>query len=440
MAVLERVVSRIRFSREPLINHILVPIGLIISLPVIASLSVKAELNGVSAVQSVWYYPLASLYLAYIAFSAYSSYRLTKIVMKHLVDSGITSYYWLRNMGDDDAVLRLYKSGLRRKVLPSPITSLILCLVTGGLAYPIILYMVERVFSLHAYGEEKKFLGHTQVKPIGVGQGVLDIAASMLTIGAYMFYWIRRVIKTYNNHILLVHSRHPEPPVPGETSVPERLYPRGPILAFSMMLIGLGLTIFFVMSGLPVYLLYIVGIGFITCYYSYIYSRRNFALQFLVTLGMIYFLFITTSIIGFAGQALFASLYKHLEQIAGRLSMNDPWLLSVQIFTNNLVPSTVALAPIIGTPYLAYAIGQAGIIYGFMISVKLPTYGPAILSLPVMPHSILELSAYALFISSAIRLLRGDKRVIVKIIGSYMVLYAAALVEAFSIYLAHAIS
>jgi len=218
LAVLDRLVSRIRFEREPLINHILVPIGLIVSLPVITVLSVRVQVGGLSSLWGAWYYPLASLYLAYTVFSAYSAYRLSKIVMVHLVDSGLTSYYWLRNMGDDDAVVRLYKSGLRKKGLPSPPTSLILCLITGGLAYPVILHMVERVFSHHAYGEEKKFLGHSQAKPLSLGQGILDIAASTLTIGVYLFYWIRRFIKTYNNHIELVHSRHPEPPVPGSHS------------------------------------------------------------------------------------------------------------------------------------------------------------------------------------------------------------------------------
>ncbi|MCE4618649.1 MAG: hypothetical protein F7C37_04315, partial [Desulfurococcales archaeon] len=362
MTVLGRLVSRIRFKREPLINHILVPIGLIVSLPVIAVLSVKVQIGGLSSLQETWYYPLASLYLAYMAFSAYSAYRLSKIVTRHLVDSGLMSYYWLRNMGDDDAVVRLYKSGLKKRNLPSPLTSLILCLITGGLAYPIILHMAERVFSHHAYGEEKKFLGRSQARPLSLGQGILDIAASMLTIGVYMFYWIRRFIETYNNHIELVHSRHPEPPVPGETSVPERFYPRGPILAVSMLLIGLGITVFMIVSGLPVYLPYIVGVGLITCYFSYRLSRRSFALQFLGTLAMVYFLFISTSFIGFAGQGLFSMLYKSLEQVTSRFSLDNPWLLSVQIYTNNLVPSTVALAPIIGAPYLAYAIGQAGII------------------------------------------------------------------------------
>ncbi len=440
LTVLGRLISRIRFKREPLINHILVPIGLMVSLPVIASLSVKVEMSGLSSLQETWYYPLASLYLAYIAFSAYSAYRLSKIVTRHLVDSGLTSYYWLRNMSDDDAVVRLYKSGLRKKNLPSPLASLVLCLITGGLAYPLILHMAERVFSHHAYGEEKKFLGRSQARPLSLGQGILDIAASMLTIGVYMFYWIRRFIKTYNNHIELVHSRHPEPPVPGEASVPERFYPSGPILAVSMLLIGLGIAVFMVVSGLPVYLPYIVGVGLITCYFSYRFSRRSFALQFLGTLVMIYFLFISTSFIGFAGQGLFSTLYKSLEQVTSRFSLNNPWLLSVQIYTNNLVPSTVALAPIIGAPYLAYAIGQAGIIYGFMIGVKLASSGLAILLLPIMPHSILELSAYAFFIASSIRLLTGDRRVAPKIIGSYALLYAAALVEAFSIYLAHLIS
>ncbi len=440
LAVLGRLVSRIRFKREPLINHILVPIGLIVSLPIIAVLTVKVEMNGLSSLQEAWYYPLASLYLAYTAFSAFSAYRLSKIVTKHLVDSGLTSYYWLRNMGDDEAVTRLYKSGLRKRNLPSPLTSLLLCLLTGGLAYPIILHMAERVFSLHAYGEEKKFLGRSQAKPLSLGQGILDIAASMLTIGVYMFYWIRRFVETYNHHIELVHYRHPEPPVPGETSVPERFYPRGPILAVSMLLIGLGITLFMVVAGLPVYLPYIVGVGLITSYFSYRFSRRSFALQFLGTLAMIYFLFISTSFIGFAGQSLFSMLYRGLEQVTRRLSLDNPWLLSIQIYVNNLVPSTVALAPVLGAPYLAYAIGQAGIIYGFMIGIKLASSGPAILLLPIMPHSILELSAYAFFIASSIRLLTGDRRVAPKIIGSYALLYVAALVEAFSIYLAHLIS
>lgn len=94
---LEKLVRSFEFRKETFIPHIFPGIMLIISLPAYVSLIYSIMFHGVQEAASSWYTSLAALYVGYILASAISIYRLLKITHTHLVNSGITSYYWLKN-------------------------------------------------------------------------------------------------------------------------------------------------------------------------------------------------------------------------------------------------------------------------------------------------------------------------------------------------------
>jgi len=431
-------ISSIKFDKENIVPHLLPAIFLSISLPFIAATFyyaiISVEIGSSSSARNPpWYLAYSNLYIAYVLSSSYSIYRLSRSTIKHIIDSGLTSYYWLKTREDPDTLKTLYSSGGFRKNLPSPVTSLLITLFTGGLAYPVLLYVFEKNIRDHCRVEEEKFLGKAFSSSIDVSTGILDIAATILTMGVFMIYWIHRLWKTYNRHIKLIHGNHPNPPSINIVVDVESL-PETPILAFGIGLFGAGLYGLISLYGLPCYYPSILGYGLILAFFSTSSLKEPMLLHIIKSYISIYIVFIFTTIIGFVGAPTYYEYGEYISSIQ-RSVPKGLWNLTWYIFSNNLLISLLSIQPLYGPLYMGIGSGNAGLIYGVIIALK-PELRAASLILPFMPHTLLEFLAYAFFITLSARIVKGKvDEILVLIIMGILVLFLAAYVEAFSILL-----
>jgi len=432
LSSLENMVSSIRFTREPTYIYVLPGIFLAISIPALIAISFTAALQGIEKALASWYRLLAPLYAGYWLSSSYLAYRSTRLVAKHLVDSGITSYYWLKRKGDVDAVKALYRGALLRKTLPSPTTSLLLAIVTGGLAYPIILHIIEKTIRDHCHGEEAVFLGRPGTMRIGVERGLLDISASVLTLGLYLVYWCLRFVKTYNNHVKIIHGNHPEPPS-SVTTYKEAL-PSFSTLALSMVFLSAGIYGLLGLYGLPSYPMTALGYGLLLASYAVSQRRGSMYSQALRIFVFIYLVFISATLVGFIGSPAYLQLAGETQKYMQAIMSRDPVTLTINIFLNNYALSLISLAPLVGSLYIGMGLTNAGVFYGVALLTSIAKGDYSALTLLLMPHAILELFGYALFTTISTRVVYMGARSLAKavILGS-LVLLLASVVESATI-------
>jgi hypothetical protein len=433
---LEKLVRSISFKRETVLPHILPGIMLIVSLPAYASILYHVLLGGLSAAQQYWYSSLTALYIGYVLSASYSAYRLTQITTKHLVDSGITSYYWLKRIDDIESIIKLYQGGLLRRNMPSPITSLLITLFTGGLAYPIVLYIIDRSLRNHCYGEEGKFLDKHYTGRIGIEHGLVFIAATILTIGFFLIIWDYLVVKTYNKHLELIHGKHPEPPTTSITPIDVTGYEARelPILVIMFAFLGAGIYGLLGILGFPAYLPLIIGYGLLLGGVSAYYRYSNFTAQAIRVYGLIYLLFILVTIVGYSSAPTYYRIYENIGKQISSLRTHNLVLLLRNIFVNNLAISTISISPYIGPLYLGIGLGNSALFYGVALNIALSHGNYGLLLLPVMPHSIFELLAYALFVSISTRIAwENTRRIIEYILLSIGVLLFAAFIESLTV-------
>ncbi|OYT38702.1 MAG: hypothetical protein B6U89_05360 [Desulfurococcales archaeon ex4484_58] len=433
---LDILIRDMRFNSEPKTPYLLPGIFLAISMPTYASLIYIALYHGLEEAVNSWYRNFVLLYLAYVLTSSYIIYRYNKVVKQHLFDSGIITYYWMRQRNDVSAIKSLYRSSFVKRDLPSPTTSLILVLVTFGLAYPILLYILEKNLRIHASSEEKLLLRKTVTRRIEVGQALLDIAATILTIGIYMIYWGYRVVNTYNKHLRIIHKDHPEPPQEMLEYRPE-IFPDKILLGIGLALLGAGIYGLLGLFGLPAYLPTTIGYGSLIASLSYSFSRDSISYHLGKTYTLIYFVFLVSTIMGFIGAPSYDDLFKTVNEQVGELVTNDSLVLTSRIFTNNLAISLVSMSPIYGAIYLGVGMINAALVYGYALVTEIPRGNTGLLLLPVLPHTILELFGYAVFITISTRLhrIRDDKSIIYLILLGVFVLMVAAYIEALTILL-----
>ncbi|RLG90197.1 MAG: stage II sporulation protein M, partial [Thermoprotei archaeon] len=318
---LEKLITMIRFEKEKILPHIIPGIMLFISLPAYASVLYNIYL-GNNDFTSLWYTRLATLYVGYILSSAYSAFRIYKLLHRHLVDSGITSYYWLKKINDIDSIIKLYKAGLFKRELSSPITVFLITLFSGGLAYPIFLFLAERTLRNHAYGEESKFINRQITNTIGVEHGLLFFAAVILTMGLYLIYWGYRVASIYNKHIDTIHANHPDLPKIRYyvvTGYEENI----PILALGLVFAGIVFYGLAGLYGLPCYLPSIIGYGALLGYIALSYRQASFPKQVLLTYGFVYLVFLATTAIGFISAPTYTDFYQKIEEELTSIRSHD---------------------------------------------------------------------------------------------------------------------
>ncbi len=429
---LEKLITMIRFEKEKILPHIIPGIMLFISLPAYVSVLYNIYL-GNNDFTGLWYTRLATLYVGYVLSSAYSAYRIYKLLHRHLVDSGITSYYWLKKINDIDSIIKLYKTGLFKRELSSPITVFLITLFSGGLAYPIFLFLAERTLRNHAYGEESKFINKPITNTIGVEHGLLFLAATILTIGLYLIYWGYRIISIYNKHLDIIHGNHPDLPkiryvvvIGHEEDIP--------ILSLGLVFAGI---VFYGLAGLygfPCYLPSTIGYGALLGYVALSYRRTSFSKQVLITYGFVYLVFLATTAIGFISAPTYADFYEKVGRQLSEISSNDLSVLLSTIYLNNLAISIVSVSPLIGATYLGLGLGNSGLIYGIALSISILHGDFSKLLLPIMPHAILELLAYSIFVAISTRIICEEtKKTITWLLLGISVLLFAAIIESFLI-------
>ena len=431
---LEKLITMIRFEKEKILPHIIPGIMLFISLPAYASVLYNIYL-GNNDFTSLWYTRLATLYVGYILSSAYSAYRIYKLLHRHLVDSGITSYYWLKKINDINSIIKLYKAGLFKRELSSPITVFLITLFSGGLAYPIFLFLAERTLRNHAYGEESKFINRPITNTIGVEHGLLFFAAVILTMGLYLIYWGYRVASIYNKHIDTIHASHPDLPrikYNIVTGYEENI----PILALGLVFAGIVFYGLAGLYGLPCYLPSIIGYGALLGYIALSYRQTSFTEQVLLTYGFIYLVFLATTAIGFISAPAYTDFYQKIEEEITNIRSHDFLTLILNIFFNNLGISIVAVSPLLGSIYLGLGLGNSGLMYGIILSLSIIRGNLSTLILPIMPHAILELFAYSVFVVISTRIMREEtRRILIWLLFGISMLLLAAVIESLSIIL-----
>jgi hypothetical protein len=431
---LKKLIEEIRFREENPAPHLLPGIFLVSSLFVISSIIFVVITEGEEALGKVWYSNLAMLYIGYILASAYSSYRLLKNTHRHLVDSGIVSYAKAREINDLEAIRKLYIGGLLRRDIPSSLTGFILGIVSAGLSYPVILYIVEKNLRRHIVGEEKTFLGSTSIRVIGVENLLIDLAATLLTFGAYMIYWPYRVIKVYNTHINTMHKGEVKPRRVMEGVIEEYTQPptypepltSSPILILGLTLIGIGVTGLTGAMGLMVHLPVAVAIGLLLALQSYKWRNTGLAVQVFGILSYIYIFSILISIAGYLGSPGYLGFYETTRETVSRLISRNYWVLVRSIYVNNLAIALLELVPVIGLIYLGIGVGNASIFIG--VSAALTRHGGlTVLSLYLSPHTFLEFLAYAVMASASTRIIvwRGWKNFVLILVGLGILLLAA---------------
>lgn len=431
---LVKLVNSFKFKRENYIPHIIPGIMLIISLPTYASLIYNILLHGDQDTINYWYASLAAVYFGYVLSSSISAYRLLKITHNHLVNSGITSYYWLKKLDDYDSIIKLYRSSIMRRDLPSPLTGLIVTLLSAGIAYPVILYMVDKIMRDHYYGEEEKFLNAHLTSRINVEHGLMYIAATMLTIGLYLIIWDYMVVKNYNKHIKLIHGNHPELPSSMMTRIYGEYTNELPILAVALTFIGAGIYGLLSMFGFPCHLSGAVGYGLLIAGVAAYYRDKGIISQIGKVYVFIYLSFILFAIVGYSGVPAYYRAYEEITEELSQLRTDDLFVLTRNIFVNNLAISLVSVTPFIGPLYLGIGLGNAGLYYGVVINLALSRGNPTVLLLPIMPHTILEFLAYAFFASLSMRIFKEkESKIAVYFLLSVLILLTAALVESLTI-------
>lgn len=432
---LEKLVRSFEFRKETYIPHIFPGIMLIISLPAYISLIYNIMFHGVQEATSIWYTSLATLYIGYILASAISIYRLLKITHTHLVNSGITSYYWLKKLDDYDSIIKLYRSGVMRRDLPSPLTGLIATLLSGGIAYPILLYVVDKTMRDHYYGEEGKFLGIHITNRINVEHGLVYVAATLLTVGLFLIIWDYIIVRNYNRHVKTIHGSHPEPPSTITTTLTYGEHGGEiPILALSLAFLGAGIYGLLGIIGFMNHLTGTIGYGLLIAGIAAYYRRKSFSSQVGRVYGFIYLSFILFSIIGYTSAQTYYSLYEETSKQLVELRTNDLFNLTRNIFINNFIISFISTIPIIGPLYLGVGLGNAALYYGVAINIALSKGNLSILLLPLMPHAILELLAYAFFASLSMRIfIEKESKFTIYFVISALILFTAAFIEALSV-------
>ncbi|MCD6301401.1 MAG: stage II sporulation protein M [Staphylothermus sp.] len=428
---LEKLISIMKFEKEKILPHIIPGIMLFISLPAYASVLYNVYLGNYdpSNLSSLWYTRLATLYIGYILSSSYSIYRIYKLLHRHLIDSGIISYYWLKKINDIDSITKLYKAGLFKRELPSSITVFLITLLSGGLAYPIFLYIAEKNLRNHAYGEETKFINRHITNLIGIEHGLLFFAATILTMGLYLAYWGYRAINVYNKHIEIIHRNHPELPQP-QYSVSIWYEDNIPVLLLALVFSGIVFYGLAGLIGLPCYLPSVIGYGALLGYVALRHRYDSFSKQVLLTYAFIYVAFLSTAAIGFIDAPVYTDFYKTIQEQLSSMHSYDFFNLTLNIFFNNLGISIVAISPLIGSIYMGLGLGNSGLMYGIALTIGLLKGDLSLLALPIMPHAILELFAYSIFIVVSTRIVFEETRKILnKLLFGIIVLLLAAVVE-----------
>ena len=188
------------------------------------------------------------------------------------------------------------------------------------------------------------------------------------------------------------------------------------------------------MYGLPCYPPSAIGYGLVIATISYHASREGIGSHLVKTFGAIYIVFIIASIAGFIAAPAYIDLAKNIGEELGRVRSHEVPALIRYIFVNNLAISLIAMAPVYGSIYLGWGLGNAALYYGVFLALKIAKGDYTPLALLIMPHTFLELLAYAVFIVLSTRVMKLDtQKFIAIVLLGVTLLILASLVETLTI-------
>lgn len=350
---------------------------------------------------------IAGLFWAYWISSAVSSYFIYGAISQHVVEH-------MRAELCAQQEQRQYP-GPYPTSLPSPATALLLTFLTGGLAYIPLFFIADKVIREHI-GEK-----------YAAGKVILHVGLFFGTLALSMIYESYSIAEKFNRH-----SMGAEPP---PSTGAESLSAYAAVIGLGIIALHLALT---AISRTPLFMLTNVSLGL--CWAAFNYGIRDFPVHKRAFANFLFAYFIVIG--GFLSGLLVGSIYedfvkrsldylRELRDIAHREDIFSAFITTMAvIFWNNLSISLGGAVPYLGGIPLANGISNAGIVLGFLSRML---RGDLWLVL-VYPHSILELAAYAIFITAALDYREPRKFLRTLVIG-IIVLALAALVETFQIFL-----
>ncbi|MEM4717694.1 MAG: hypothetical protein QXE81_02905 [Desulfurococcaceae archaeon] len=449
-SVLGEIIRSYTFRKINTTLHVLPGIFLFISLVMITSwLGIvirnlpRVEADGLITLEELPYYAFALIQwglvglIGFTIASMISIYKALNDSRKHIYESSVVSYYFKGGITVEGLYQYLINS-YSRSLLPSPITGLVLCFLTTGVAYPVLLFLAEKHIRDHATIEESAFIKERLTRTYTTSRVLLDIVLIAITLGLYLIYMGYRFSKTFNRHIEIIHSSHPTPPTYSIVHVPE--YARDANASLMILIILLGVFIGAFLSS----------IGFLVGnFFGYIYG---FILAYLTTrvskLGFrrtLIYIFISLYIIGYGGllngllsyehlAPLLKYYHEYLKDISGVVQENNPLFSTIYIFTNNLVISLSSIVPYAGSIIVSMGVYNAGFILGLITGAGSVSILNSLLVF-FYPHALLELLGYAILVSSSGFVLRSPSRFVIYAIFGIMILLLAASIEVLTIML-----
>jgi hypothetical protein len=366
--------------------------------------------------------------LAYIIASIIAVYIVLRDIREHIYNSAMVTYYYTRGV-DYIGALYYLKDMLNRSTLPSPITGLILTLLTSGVAYPIILYFTEKTIRVHAVLEEEAFFKKKRTREYTALAGVVDIALVVLTLGVYMAYMGYRLAKTFNTHIDTIHSTHPEPPktLPQPSLEPGAWMTTSGIIGIFMVFLALST----IMAYVNLYFTPQIGLGLLLSALVVRRAERRLLENIVLIYSLLILLLLGGLFTGYSGCELYRGLYENVRELSELIRFLNVWFLIAFIFINNLAISISSTLPYIGGIGLVSGVFNAGLVLGVLSAIEERSIYSSFTIL-AYPHTILELLAYAILLVASSKF--GVWREYVKLISiGLLVLALAAIIEVFTI-------
>ncbi len=443
MSALERIVKEAKFNKISLF-HTLIPIPLVIFiLAMIKYINIFVErvMTGKPYGEiDITTTSLLGFYIVYLIGAAASIYILYSKLIDHVIYSSMTLYYWSKHHDIDFKIV--FRCAVEKKKIPSPTTALLLTLLSMGIAYPILLWLFEKAIRDHAVLEEDALFKERFTSSIDVGYLLLSLGLTVLSFGAYLTFWIYRAIRVFNKHIMLIHKSHPSAPtresVITTILIPEH-YGVSPIYILgTIVIVLLSMVVFTILSFLnkTIYPLFVLGYSFIFAYIAWSLRKMPIVTQSFLVLALEYFFITVSALIGYSSYNLYSnvleSFRKSIEVLTGS---GDLYIISSNIFLNNVKILIGGLIPVLGQSLVGYAVSNTGFILGLLMGFAGGVKGFSMLiALFTMPHSPLELYAYALAASISTKIgMYSEKKLALYSVIALLILLLAAYVEAYLI-------
>lgn len=368
--------------------------------------------------------------LGYTIAAMISIFFVLREVREHLYSSSITIHYFTGGSSVEGATQYL-RSVLVQSTLPSPITGFFIIFLTAGLAYPLILCIIERALREHAAYEECALFKARITREYRGVSIVLDIILTLFTFGIYTAYLGYRSSRTFNFHIDTIHSSHPSPPkhTIHEVIIQQREISEG--LISGLILIALGAHVLLTYIGLLSSIHIVLALGIALSTFAQLRKGKSAIITIILIFTLLYSVIIGGILSGVVGYEIYISVPDILSKNFENLYQMSTAQLALYLFINNFVISLPAIIPYVGGSLLTYGTHNAGLIIGVVIASG--TKNPlASLSVLIYPHAVLEVLSYALLLSASSHFGNWD-RFLKTIVAGVVILFLAAVVEAFTV-------